>query len=512
MVEKPTKPDESGVDKDLGEGTGVTEDRDEEPEVFALARRGGEWALSRRGFLAGAAAGGVVVAGACSESSSEGERWWPSSPGAEPQRPREEGTKGAGQGGAVRRPSKCEPVDVMDSRDGCTRIESHDEAITSIALSPDGRLLASAGQDKAIRLWTFPDGDLQRTINLRDGVPESLAISPEGDVLAAAMGDGTIRLLSLPRGRQIRTLEGGSASLWPMVFSPDGRFLAIANFGNFDLWSVPDGRITGTYGGHSSAITALSFSEDGSVLTSASPDSLRTWSLPNVEETGSVPLVSGSAEEGGRVMALSPGGGKLISLRDRTLSIRSARDGSLITAITDHESSEPARSLAISQDGEVVLTGSASEGLRLWSVEQGCLTKQLRGVRGISALAMSPDRRYVAAASDQSITIWSLPEMEMISCLMDRRITRTTAKGVQFRVRSGGGSSGGSSGGGEWVTRTMPCGSPIPPGAVCTCNCVAGSWTPPRPPVTRPRSRGRGRRRGTGYRTYTYTYHYWHPN
>jgi len=76
----------------------------------------------------------------------------------------------------------------------------------------------------------------------------------------------------------------------------------------------------------------------------------------------------------------------------------------------------------------------------------------------VLALAIRPDGELlVSGSSDQTVKLWSLPEGKLLPvCLLDPAVS--TASGVRYTV------------GGK--TYTLPCGSPLPPGAVCTCNCV----------------------------------------
>jgi len=63
-----------------------------------------------------------------------------------------------------------------------------------VAFSPDGRLLASASEDKTVRLWDPVTGQHQRTLTGHAGPVRSVAFSPDGRLLASAGDDGTVRL------------------------------------------------------------------------------------------------------------------------------------------------------------------------------------------------------------------------------------------------------------------------------------------------------------------------------
>jgi WD40 repeat protein len=156
-------------------------------------------------------------------------------------------------------------------------LEGHtqDKGVTDVAFSPDGATLASSSIDETVRLWRVADGALLDTLEGHERWVMSVAFSPDGATVASGGDtfDNTVRLWRASDGAQLRTLEmRGHGSVASLAFSPDGETLA-SSWGDdmVRLWRVSDSALMHTLE-HTTDVVSVAFSPDGEILASGTYD------------------------------------------------------------------------------------------------------------------------------------------------------------------------------------------------------------------------------------------------
>jgi serine/threonine protein kinase len=183
----------------------------------------------------------------------------------------------------------------------------------SVAISPDGQILASDGDNATVKLWDLRTGKLLNTLTGHSKWVWSVAISPDGQTLASGSEDKTIKLWKLPTREFLCTLPKHSEPVRSVAISPDSQILASGSEDNtVELWNIATRQPLRTLSGHSGRVNSVAFSPDGQILASGSEDdTIRLWHV----ETGELlyPLVGESRREGIWSVAFSPDGQILAS-------------------------------------------------------------------------------------------------------------------------------------------------------------------------------------------------------
>jgi WD40 repeat protein len=286
-------------------------------------------------------------------------------------------------------------------------LRGHTDWVYQAVFSPDGHLLASVSSDRTLRLWDVATRRELKIIRGHEDEVQDVDFSPDGKLLVTGSHDRTARVWRVADLLAPDILTGHTGWIFAVAISPDGQRVATASRDRtVRLWHTRDGSALALRG-HEDQILAVAFSPDGKTLASGGDDgTLRLWDT----QTGSeLKLIRNGAGrfQGIRSIAFSPDGSRLaIGANDDEAKLRDSASGELLRSFIGHQNH--VLSVVFSPDGSRLLTGSADRTARLWDAASGRLLATLRGhADWVWSAKFSPDGKTIATGSrDRTVKLW----------------------------------------------------------------------------------------------------------
>lgn len=324
------------------------------------------------------------------------------------------------------------------------RYSGHDDHIKSVAISPDGSMLVSAGGDPfystrnasdspplldtRVLIWDTESGTILHQLIGHQEPVTSVEFSPDGRYVLSGSSDPAVILWDANTGQEIRRFVGHDEScrVWDVMFTPDGiGALTADSCSRIFIWNVETGGNIDIFEGHPDFVNAIAIAPDGQTVVSVDDSAnsagagVLVWNLKTQEI---IHELSGHTHFVIGVDITSDGRYAVTASRDSTVRLWDIILGEEVAQFTVSPQISQMQSVAITPDDRyaVIATGNSQNSnsllnvLILWDLQTQEEVALFRGHDApIWDVAVSDDGTFaVSASEDQTLIRWSLVQLD----------------------------------------------------------------------------------------------------
>ncbi|KAI0741060.1 WD40-repeat-containing domain protein [Earliella scabrosa] len=289
--------------------------------------------------------------------------------------------------------------------------DAHHEIVSDLAFSPDNRYLASAGGDSKIRIWDV-DARNDAPHAVLEGHTETIHTvlwSPDGTKLVSGSDDMTVRIWDAATFQQLHVLSTPNAMVTFVIISSDGTMLASGGTDyNCRIWDVATGALRYDLRGHKGMVWTAAFDPECRRVASGSDDgSVRIWRVSTGDELVILHEHHGPVSS----VAFSSDGKKILSASsDSTVKVCDSFSGEKLLSLDGHDSM--VNSARFSPDDRYIASASSDNTLRLWKTSDGSCVRTFNehDDKVVQALFSSDGRLLSSGSDDGTVRIRVLSE------------------------------------------------------------------------------------------------------
>jgi len=244
--------------------------------------------------------------------------------------------------------------------------QAHRGGTTTLAIRPDGKQFATAGNDHLVKLWDAASGQCTATFSGHHVPVTAVAFSPAGSLLVSADRAGRLLLWKPESSATARLLEGHPLCINGIAFAPGGgSFMTCSQDRRVKIWSSETGALIRAVGPLSAALTALAVAPDGRHCTVSGQDGLiiridlaNGSAMPLAHDKVSIHSLSFTSD--GSQLLAGGGDGVIRGWRVNDRCELPALNGHRDAIVSLHTSADGRRLLSVGESGQTVLWDAVS--------------------------------------------------------------------------------------------------------------------------------------------------------
>ncbi len=317
---------------------------------------------------------------------------------------------------------------IWDAQTGDTirTLRGHTSVVTSVAFSNNDSLIVTGSRDKTAKIWNAKTGDSIRTLRGHKNDVNSVAFSNNDSLIVTGSRDDTAIIWDAKTGDTIRTLRGHTSVVTSVAFSNNDSLIVTGSWDKTAIiWDAKTGYSIRTLRGHKDDVTSVAFSNNDSLIVTGSED--KTAIIWNAKTGDSIRTLGHTNAKGYMADILLSPKHNLACTFDDIAAIWDAETGDTIRTLRRHK--YDVTSVAFSNNGSLIVTGSEDNTAIIWDAKTGDTIRTLRGHKdNVTSAAFSKnDCLIVTGSRDNTVIIWDAKTGDTIRSIPIKNYVRFSA-------------------------------------------------------------------------------------